>query len=125
MTFGELEAAHKKDPEDLDIAARLAGEYSRRGKPAEARKLVDAVLDKEKGHPAASLVKARLLQRDKDIAEMKTVLEEAAAANPEDGACFPPSAAFRLNSRNSTGQARFTRPFVLAAARIRKCWRRW
>ena len=26
MTFGELEAAHKKDPEDLDIAARLAGE---------------------------------------------------------------------------------------------------
>ena len=29
-------------------------------------------------------MKARLLQRDKDIAGMKTVLEEAAAANPED-----------------------------------------
>ena len=84
MTFAELEAAHKKTPEDVDIAARLAAEYARRGKPAEARKLVDAVLEKEKGHPAASLVKARLLQRDKDATSARAVLEEAAKANPTD-----------------------------------------
>ena len=42
------------------------------------------MLAREKGHPAASLVKARLLQRDKDLAGAKAVLEEAAKANPED-----------------------------------------
>ena len=42
------------------------------------------MLEKEKGHPAASLVKARLLQRDKDAAGAKAVLEEAAKANPTD-----------------------------------------
>ena len=84
MTFAELETAHKKTPDDADLAARLAAEYSRRGKSPEARKLADAVLAREKGHPAASLVKARLLQRDKDAAGAKVVLEEAAKANPED-----------------------------------------
>jgi tetratricopeptide (TPR) repeat protein len=84
MTYAELEAALKKTPDDVDIAARLAAEYARRGKPAEARKLADRVLEKEKGHPGASLVKARLLQRDKDAAAAKVVLEEAAKANPAD-----------------------------------------
>ena len=84
MTFAELEAAHKKNPEDADVAARLAAEYARRGKPAEARKLVDAVLAKEKGHAGASLVKARLLQRDKDVPGARALLEAAAKANPDD-----------------------------------------
>jgi Tfp pilus assembly protein PilF len=84
MTFAELEAAHKKSPDSVDIAARLAAEYARRGKPADARKLADAVLAKEQGHPGASLVKARLLQRDKDTVGATAVLEEAAKANPDD-----------------------------------------
>jgi cellulose synthase operon protein C len=84
MTFAELEAAHKKSLDQVDIAARLAAEYARRGKPADARKLVDAVLAKEQGHPGASLVKARLLQRDKDTAGARAVLEESARLNPED-----------------------------------------
>jgi thioredoxin-like negative regulator of GroEL len=84
MTFPELEAAHKKSPDDPDITARLAAEYARRGKLGEARALADAILAKDQGHAAASLVKARLLLRDKDAAGAKVVLEEAAKANPEN-----------------------------------------
>ena len=84
IAFADLEAAHKKTPDDPDVAAKLAAEYARRNKPTEARKLVDAALEKEKGHPAASIVKARLLVRDKDLKGAQGVLEEAAKANPED-----------------------------------------
>jgi tetratricopeptide (TPR) repeat protein len=84
VPFAELEAAHKKDPDDPAVAAKLAAELARRGKPAEARKLADAALAKEPGHPAAALVKARLLQREKDPAGARAVLEESAKANPED-----------------------------------------
>jgi tetratricopeptide (TPR) repeat protein len=84
LTYAELQVAHKEAPNDSGIAARLASEYARRGKPAEARKLVNAVLAGEKGHPAASLVKARLLERDKDWGGARKVLEEAAQANPDD-----------------------------------------
>ncbi|HEY1188472.1 MAG TPA: tetratricopeptide repeat protein [Gemmata sp.] len=85
MTFAELEAAHKKAPGDHDIAARLAGEYLRRDRADDAKKLLEAVRAKEKGHPGACVVLARLLKRAKDEAGAKAVLEEAAKANPEDG----------------------------------------
>lgn len=84
LTLAELESAHKRDPDDPDIGARLAGEYLRRNKLKEARALVDAALAKEKGHPLASIVKARLLSRDKDDATALAVLEEAATENPDD-----------------------------------------
>ena len=66
MTFAELEEAHKKNPDDPDLAARLADQYFRRNKAAEARKLADAVLEKKPGHPLASVVKARLPARAGD-----------------------------------------------------------
>jgi len=84
MTFAELEAAHKKDADDVDIAARLAEQLVRRNKASEARKLVDAVLAREKGHPLASVVKARLLARAGDADAAKAALEEAEKANPDD-----------------------------------------
>jgi len=84
MTFAELEAANKKSPEDADIMARLAAEYVRRNKPADAKRLAEAALAKEKGHPIASVVKARLLSRDKDEAGALKILEEAAKENPDD-----------------------------------------
>jgi tetratricopeptide (TPR) repeat protein len=84
MTLAELEAAHQKDPADPDVMARLANEYARRNKPAEARKLVDAALEKERGHPLASVVKARLLSRAGDAAGAVAVLEEAAKADPDE-----------------------------------------
>lgn len=84
IPFADLEAAHKKNPDDADVSAKLAAEYIRRNKAADAKKLVDGVLEKESGHVAASLVKARLLQRDKDAAGAKAVLESSAKANPDD-----------------------------------------
>jgi cellulose synthase operon protein C len=84
MTFVELEAAYKKSPDDADIMARLAAEYVRRNKSAEASKLAEAALAREKGHSLASLVKARLLARAKDGAAALKVLEEAAKENPDD-----------------------------------------
>ncbi len=48
ITFAELEAAYKKDPDDRDIAARLAAEYLRRDKPDDAKKLVDAIRAKRR-----------------------------------------------------------------------------
>jgi len=84
LTFAELEAAHKKNPDDLDTAAKLASEYLRRMKPDDAKKLADVVRAKEKGHALASIISARLLRRAKDDAGAKTVLEEAVTANPND-----------------------------------------
>jgi tetratricopeptide (TPR) repeat protein len=84
VPFAELGALHEKDPDDADIAAKLAAEYSRRKRLPDAHKLLDDVLAKEKGHVAASLVKARLLERDKDVPGARAVLEAAAKANPED-----------------------------------------
>ena len=85
MTFAELEEAHKKNPDDPDLAARLADQYVRRNKAAEARKLVDAVLAKKTGHPLASVVKSRLLAaRPATRTGAKAVLEDALKANPDD-----------------------------------------
>jgi tetratricopeptide (TPR) repeat protein len=84
MTFAELEQAHENDPEDVTIAARLAEQYVRRNKPAEARRLSEAVLAKSKGHPTASLVKARLLHRAGDSDGASAVVDEAVKANPNN-----------------------------------------
>jgi thioredoxin-like negative regulator of GroEL len=84
LTFAELEEAHAKNPDDLDLAARLADQLYRRNKASEARKLVDAVLEKRKGHALASIVKARLLSRAGDDGAGKAVLADALKANPDD-----------------------------------------
>ncbi|HEY3787813.1 MAG TPA: tetratricopeptide repeat protein, partial [Urbifossiella sp.] len=84
MTAAELEAALKKTADDADLMARLAAENFRRNKFDEAKKLVEAALTREKGHPLASIVKARLLTRDKDEAGALKVLEEAARENPDE-----------------------------------------
>ena len=85
MTFAELKAAHEKFPDDSELAARYAGALVPRGMTEAAKKLADAVRAKEKGHPFASIVSARLLRRAKDDAGARAVLEEAAKENPDDG----------------------------------------
>lgn len=85
MTFAELNAAHMKEPDDRDLAARLAAEYLRRDKGEEAKKLIDAVRAKEPGHPLACVVVARMRKRAKDAAGARAALEEAAKAHPTDG----------------------------------------
>jgi tetratricopeptide (TPR) repeat protein len=84
MTLAELEKAHDKDPNDADVAARLADQYSRRKRSADARRLVEQVLEKKPGHALASIVKVRLLTLAGDEDGARTVLDEAVKANPED-----------------------------------------
>jgi tetratricopeptide (TPR) repeat protein len=61
MTLKELKAAHEKDQNDPDIAAKLAEMYLSLGDKKNARHLADAVLIGKKNHPIAAYVKARLL----------------------------------------------------------------
>ncbi len=84
MTRDALEAAHAKAPDDATVAARLAEKLLQVGKSAEAGKMADATLAKEKHHPLAATVKARLLVRDKDEAGAKALLAGALADNPDD-----------------------------------------
>jgi tetratricopeptide (TPR) repeat protein len=84
MTLAELEKAHEKDPDDMDVAARLADQYSRRKKSADARKLAEKVLEKQPGHPLASIVKARLLTAAGDEDAARAAIEAAGKANPDD-----------------------------------------
>jgi tetratricopeptide (TPR) repeat protein len=83
-TFAELQKAREEKPEDPDTAAALAGEYLKRKRSADARKLVDAVLEKQPTHPAACVVKARLLAAAGEDAEARKLVEAAVAADGSD-----------------------------------------
>jgi tetratricopeptide (TPR) repeat protein len=76
-TLAELQAAHEKDPQDVDTTAALAEQYLLRRRTREARRLAEAVLAKKKSHALASYVKARLLQGAGDDDRAKAVLEAA------------------------------------------------
>jgi cellulose synthase operon protein C len=76
-TLAELQAAHEKEPQDVDTTAALAEQYLFRRRTREARRLAEAVLAKKKSHPLASYVKARLLQSSGDDDQAKAVLEAA------------------------------------------------
>ncbi|OWK40621.1 tetratricopeptide repeat protein [Fimbriiglobus ruber] len=84
LTFEELTEAQEKDPDDPDLAARLADQLFRRNKASEARKLADAAIAKQKGHALASIVKSRLLSRAGDDDAAKVVLEDALKLNPDE-----------------------------------------
>ncbi len=76
MTFAELQKAHKDDPDDDDVAARLAEELLRRDR-AEARRLAQRVLDRKARHPRASFVLARLAVLGGDTDKARSLLEGA------------------------------------------------
>lgn len=84
MTFAQLEEAHAKEPENASIAARLAEQYLRRGKPAQARKLADDVLKRDPANSTAALVKARLLSLAGDDDSARDVLVSAIEADPKN-----------------------------------------
>jgi cellulose synthase operon protein C len=84
MTLAELEKAHEKDPDDLDVASRLARQYLGRRRAADARKLVEQILTKEPGHPEASVLKAQLLKQAGDLDAAAEVLDAAVKKNPDD-----------------------------------------
>jgi cellulose synthase operon protein C len=77
LSFKALKEAHAKEPGNLDIAARLAERYLFLNDTKEAGKLVDQVLEKNKTHPLASYVQARLYLGKKDVSRATTTLEAA------------------------------------------------
>ncbi len=105
MTLAELEKAREKDPGDMDIAARLADQYSRRKRSADARKLVEEVLEKKPGHPLASIVKARLLSAAGDDDGAQQVVEQATKANPDDPKMLVALGRMALQAKNWTKAA--------------------
>ncbi len=83
MTLTELRDAHQKDPDDADVAARLAEQLYRRDR-VEAHKLANAVLAKKPNHPLASFVKAKLVLQSGDVDQARKLLEAALDRdNPE------------------------------------------
>jgi tetratricopeptide (TPR) repeat protein len=83
-TFSELQDAHDKDPNNLEVAAQLAEQLFLRRRTSEARKLADAVLSQKQSHPLASYVKARLLLAAGDEDQARRLLESALdEKNPE------------------------------------------
>jgi tetratricopeptide (TPR) repeat protein len=76
-SFKALKAAHAKDPSNGDIAAQLAERYLLLGERDEAGKLVGPVLERNKTHPLASYVQARLALENKDAARALSLLEAA------------------------------------------------
>jgi tetratricopeptide (TPR) repeat protein len=87
MTFVEARKAHQDDPNNNDVAARLAEFYLKRDK-AQARKLADTVLGRKKGHPLACYVKAQLLIAAGEDEQALKLLEEATS----DPKVFEPKA---------------------------------
>ncbi len=84
MTLAELKEANEKNPDDVDLAARLAYEHFRRKQIDEAKKLADQVLEKKPAHPLASIVKARILVAEKEDVAARKLIEAALVAHPGD-----------------------------------------
>ena len=84
QTVKELEKAHETNPDDPDVAARLAEHYLVKKDKIKARELADGVLEKNKTHPRASFVKAKLLLDAGDVKGAIALLEAAVDKDAPD-----------------------------------------
>lgn len=84
MPFSQLQRAWEQNPDDLDLSARLAEQMLVRKRTAEARKLSEAVLSRQKNHPLALYVRSRLQLAAGEEEEARKTLESALdRQNPE------------------------------------------
>ena len=83
MTLAQLQEANEKNPDDSDIAARLADRLINRD-AAKARKLAEGVLAKKKDHAVASVVIARLDSKAGRTEEAIKTLEAAMKKDDPD-----------------------------------------
>ncbi len=79
-----MEKAHKANPDDLDLAARLAERYVQVGKNKQAAEVADEVLGKKRDHPLALTVKAKTLINNKDTDLAFTLLENSITDDLKD-----------------------------------------
>jgi hypothetical protein len=59
MTYSQLQKTHDAEPNNLDVAARLAEQYLLRRDRKEARRLTETVLSEKATHPLASYAPGR------------------------------------------------------------------
>lgn len=83
MTLTQLREANEKNPDDIDVAARLADRLVTRD-AAKARKLAEGVLAKKKDHAVASVVIARLDAKAGRTDEAIKALESALKKDEPD-----------------------------------------
>jgi tetratricopeptide (TPR) repeat protein len=100
LTFDELKAAYDEDPDNHDVAARYAEQLAKRGKPGDARKIVDGVLKAKPGHPTGTLVKARLLMRAGEDDVARLLVDDAVKANSNDTRLLYAAALMFLESKD-------------------------
>jgi tetratricopeptide (TPR) repeat protein len=82
LTFREMQKAYEKEPDNADLAARLAEQYLLRKNAAEARKLAEAARAKNAKHALAAYVLAKLElaggQTEKALSLLQGALDENA-----------------------------------------------
>jgi tetratricopeptide (TPR) repeat protein len=78
MTLKQLRDAHVKNPDDADIAARLAEKNYALGKRKDAKELAEKVLRNMPRHPTAAYVKARTLLDEKRFEDAYSLLDSVA-----------------------------------------------
>ena len=83
-SFKALKAANAKDPSNTDISAQLAERYLLLGERDEAERLIGPVLEKNKRHPLACYVKARIALEKQDATRALNLLETADYAAAPD-----------------------------------------
>ncbi|MCZ2341962.1 MAG: tetratricopeptide repeat protein [Bacteroidales bacterium] len=106
LTFAELEAAQKQNPDDVDLMARLADQLYRRNKFTEARQWAEKALTQQPNHPIASVVQARLLSRDGQKAAAAKVLQAAWDAHPADPKLLLALARYYTDAKDYTNAAK-------------------
>lgn len=84
LALKTLKEAQAKNPDDLELTARLAERYLQLGRRKEAAELADRVLQKERNHAAAIYVKAMVLIDSKDEDLAFTLLENGTDDNTKD-----------------------------------------
>jgi tetratricopeptide (TPR) repeat protein len=77
-----MNEALELQPENVEIQNAIAALYMDMGKPEETQKLVDKVLEKDKGNLLASLLKARLFLRERKTGEAVNVLAAVIKDDP-------------------------------------------
>jgi tetratricopeptide (TPR) repeat protein len=84
LTLPQLQKAYEAEPDNAELAGRLAEQYLLRRDRKEARRLAEAALAKRPNQPLAAYVKARLLLDAGDEEQARTFLVGAVdRLNPE------------------------------------------
>jgi Flp pilus assembly protein TadD len=84
LTLAQLQEAVERAPADLELAARLAEQYWKRRRAADARTLVDRILQKQPKHGLALFIKAQLLLSAGEDEHAQQLLQLAAALDPPE-----------------------------------------